>query len=162
LENFNNHRYLRHRYRDPMTGKDEWRLIHINGNVLTDSVTMQANPTAGQQAGSGPPAPAYITSTSYTDSSDPTGPKGGGAARAMIRRPSDSLTPGGPNGSGGDAGVNPGGATGMQGNAGGVYPGAPTSTLPPGVPGQGGTGQPGIAGVPGQNGLPNLPRPGLP
>src|SRR5215475_670759 len=33
LENFNNHRYLRHRYRDPMTGKDEWRLIHINGNV---------------------------------------------------------------------------------------------------------------------------------
>ena len=39
LENFNNHRFLRHRYIDPMTGKDEWRLIHISNGVLTDSVT---------------------------------------------------------------------------------------------------------------------------
>src|ERR1700685_3120212 len=41
LENFNNHRYLRRRYLDPMTGKDEWRLVHINGGVLTGSVTTQ-------------------------------------------------------------------------------------------------------------------------
>ena len=51
LENFNNHRYLRRRYVDPMTGKDEWRLVHINGGVLTDSVTTQA-PANGQSAAS--------------------------------------------------------------------------------------------------------------
>jgi type II secretory pathway pseudopilin PulG len=37
LENFQNQRFLRHRYIDPMTGKDEWRLIHIQNGVLTDS-----------------------------------------------------------------------------------------------------------------------------
>lgn len=39
LENFNNVRYIRHRFKDPMTGQDEWRLIHVMGPgfVLTDS-----------------------------------------------------------------------------------------------------------------------------
>src|ERR1700749_95096 len=37
LESTNGHRYLRHRYIDPYTGKDEWRLIHTNGAFLTDS-----------------------------------------------------------------------------------------------------------------------------
>jgi type II secretory pathway component PulK len=30
--------YLRHRYIDPMTGKDEWRFIHVQGNVVIDSI----------------------------------------------------------------------------------------------------------------------------
>jgi type II secretory pathway pseudopilin PulG len=38
LESFNNRRFLRRRYKDPMTGKDEWRIVHIGpGGVLTDS-----------------------------------------------------------------------------------------------------------------------------
>lgn len=39
LEKFNNVRYIRHRFKDPMTGGDEWRLIHVSGPgfVLTDS-----------------------------------------------------------------------------------------------------------------------------
>jgi len=42
LENTNNYRFLRRRYRDPITGKDEWRLIHIGpGGMLTDSVTQK-------------------------------------------------------------------------------------------------------------------------
>src|SRR3984957_13030227 len=46
LENFNNRRSLRRRYIDPMTGKEEWRLIHIQNGVLLDSITNQkADPT---------------------------------------------------------------------------------------------------------------------
>ena len=37
LESFQNQRFLRHRYIDPMTGKDEWRLVHIANGILTDS-----------------------------------------------------------------------------------------------------------------------------
>src|SRR3954454_22862329 len=37
LESFQNTRFLRQRYIDPMTGKDEWRIIHIQNGILTDS-----------------------------------------------------------------------------------------------------------------------------
>ena len=40
LENTNNLRFLRRRYRDPLTKEGEWRLIHIGpGGVFTDSLT---------------------------------------------------------------------------------------------------------------------------
>src|SRR6266851_2663179 len=60
LESFQNQRFLRHRYVDPMTGKDEWRLIHIQNGVLTDSLVSkpkgagdqkEASTTAGQYVG---------------------------------------------------------------------------------------------------------------
>jgi hypothetical protein len=39
LESTNNMRFLRRRYKDPMTGSDEWRIIHAGpGGVLTDSL----------------------------------------------------------------------------------------------------------------------------
>src|SRR5450755_4677311 len=44
-----NQRFLRHRYVDPMTGKDEWRLIHIQNGVLTDSLINKPK-AAGEQA----------------------------------------------------------------------------------------------------------------
>ncbi|MBV9504152.1 MAG: hypothetical protein JO323_04015, partial [Acidobacteriia bacterium] len=45
LENFNNRRFLRHKFKDPITGKDEWRLVHVNAaGVFTDSVLNKAKP----------------------------------------------------------------------------------------------------------------------
>lgn len=39
LENTNNQRFLRRRYADPMTGKQDWRILHAGpGGVITDSV----------------------------------------------------------------------------------------------------------------------------
>src|ERR1700689_5011016 len=39
FEHTNNKRYLLKRYKDPYTGKDEWRLLHVNAaGLLTDSL----------------------------------------------------------------------------------------------------------------------------
>ncbi len=43
LENTDNRRFLRRRYRDPMTNEDEWRLIHgLPNGVFTDSLVHKA------------------------------------------------------------------------------------------------------------------------
>src|SRR6185437_9591607 len=46
LDNFNGQRYIRRRYKDPMTGQDEWRLVHVMtpGFVLTDSKVTPLKP----------------------------------------------------------------------------------------------------------------------
>jgi type II secretory pathway pseudopilin PulG len=51
LESLNNLRFLRKRYIDPMTGKDKWRLIHVNGGVLTDSIIPKTKPGQPGQPG---------------------------------------------------------------------------------------------------------------
>ena len=75
-----------------MTGKDEWRLIHINGGVLTDSVTTQAK--TGQRCGN--PASTIAGDRTYVSTAglswSPGGRSGaaaGGVTRALNRRPSD-------------------------------------------------------------------------
>jgi hypothetical protein len=79
LENTNNHRYLRRRYVDPYTGKDEWRLVHTNGMFLTDSLVQK------------PPA---------NPANSPNGSSQGQTALASAA---------GPGGLGATAGANPGG-----------------------------------------------------
>ena len=45
LESTNNMRFLRHRFKDPFTGKDDWRILHMGpGGMLTDSKVNPINP----------------------------------------------------------------------------------------------------------------------
>ncbi|MGD0199178.1 MAG: hypothetical protein ABSD27_00350 [Bryobacteraceae bacterium] len=62
LENTNNLRFLRRRYRDPMTGSDEWRIIHFAGGGFPDSVTLRP-PAQPAKAGAGEPESAAATAT---------------------------------------------------------------------------------------------------
>ena len=165
LETFNGHRYLRRKYVDPMTGKDEWRLVHIQGGVLTDSVTTQQKKPTVASTGTGS---NYFTDLT-TGGVGPDQPQGGVNA-AMRRRPSDSAPP--PGGAVPDSGATVGdvpapgqpGAPGVPGLPG--IPGQPGSASTPGAPG----GQPGapvppvpIPGVPGLPGAPGRgPTPGGP
>ncbi len=56
-------RFLRRRYLDPYTGKDEWRIIHTNGGFLTDSLVQKPPATGGSQSqsASSTPSPAPPT-----------------------------------------------------------------------------------------------------
>jgi hypothetical protein len=86
LENTNNKRYLRKRYIDPMTGKDEWRLIHINAaGMLTDSLVQK--PTTGPDGKPLDPSAAGSTGSTTASATDPNAPPDVNAA--VMRRPSD-------------------------------------------------------------------------
>lgn len=55
LENTNTKRFLRKRYKDPMTGKDDWRLIHVGESQL--NLTPAGNPSlpgGSSQSGANP------------------------------------------------------------------------------------------------------------
>ena len=100
LENTNQQRFLRHRFVDPMTGKKEWRLIHVNGaGMLTDSL-VQKPPGDAQLAGastpSGPSNPANPASIAASLAAPPAGttPAAGADSQpqvnaAVLPRPSD-------------------------------------------------------------------------
>ena len=167
LESFNNKRSLRRRYIDPMTGKDEWRLIHISNGVLQDSITNK--PPATQQNSNGPGLIAEVPLMQQNNTT-------GGVNPALRRRPSDGGPqlgpdgqPIGPNPANGFGAMNGGfpgtpgfpGATGTQGAPGATGPTNPNPGLPnmaafPGgvapTPGNGTNGVPGAPGLPGANG----------
>jgi len=156
LENFQNKRFLRHRYVDPMTGKDEWRLIHIQNGILTDSlVNKQGQSQQKEASNAGQFVGEQVGLAGYSQSNT----AGGGGAVTMRNRarPSDGATINGPPteippnanstgmpNTGGNAGLN----SGMP-----AQPGMPGGTnaqgipiqgqLPPGVPGSGAPGTPG-------------------
>lgn len=109
LENYNNVRFLRHRYKDPMTGKDDWRFIHVGpGGVLIDSVNTkkkeQAKPgddqsTANQfitempRVGQLPTAPGANTVATRRRASDMPGAPGQMAEPAAAQRLADPNNP---------------------------------------------------------------------
>lgn len=156
LESFNNRRYLRKRFVDPMTGKDEWRLVHIQNGVLTDSKNnKQKQPgdkdqkdektTAGQYVGE----QAGLGQTLNNGQNTPVN-------LAMRRRPSD----GGPGagGTGPDGQPIPG-QTGGNTTATGTDQGMQPNPGAPQYPGMPGTSQPYSGSVPG--GVPGLVPPGV-
>ena len=84
LENTNNKRYLRRRYIDPMTGKDEWRLIHVNAaGMLTDSLVQKPTTPDGK------PADGLATSTTGSTPGNSNSQTATDVNAAVMRRPSD-------------------------------------------------------------------------
>jgi len=164
---FNNLRFLRHRYKDPMTGKDEWRIIHIQGGVLTDSLltkpkdsSQQEESTLGQNisaraglgepANAGQPAPNAVNRRRQSEG----GSGGGVGPDGQPIQPTDSSNGAQP-GAGVSAGdLQPGAPGGPQQAGAGLTPG----TFQPGVF-PGGVQQPpsGMPGIPGQPGMPGMP-----
>ncbi len=152
LEKLNNKRFLRQRYKDPLTGKDEWRLIHTANGMLTDS--------KNQQQGQGKDKPVNMSDGFLAEmpglGSTPAGT--GGANAAARRRASEGGTTD-PTGQIPGSGAPLPGANGQLGpngqpvtSANGNVPGAPG--MPPGIPG--------VPGLPGTNpgatpGMPGAP-----
>ena len=102
LENTNNVRFLRHRYKNPLNGKEEWRLVHTNGSFLTDSLiekpptqNAQNGQPGNQVPGGGPLGANNLNTNAATDSQgvNPQNPQGQQTPAplnaAAVARPSD-------------------------------------------------------------------------
>jgi type II secretory pathway pseudopilin PulG len=82
LENTNQIRFLRRRWKDPMTGSDEWRLIHVNpAGILVDSVIAAAPGVNGATGQPGGPS-------AFGQFSQPSQPSSGGQPSGSSQPPS--------------------------------------------------------------------------
>ena len=86
LENTNNLRFLRRRYKDPLTGKDEWRIVHMGaGGQLADSLVEKPGQAGKQLAGAGQPGGGGGGPTNG-DPNAPPDPEGQNAAAGRLSR----------------------------------------------------------------------------
>jgi len=148
LEKYNNLRFLRRRYRDPMTGADEWRLIHVDGTgQLTDSLVHKpAGKDKDKESGTSILASNIQGIGAAAEVVQPGGTPVQNAA--IQRRASDRIIP---TGQGAPDNPNPDG-TQQSPSDGESRSGATAGQALPPFPGQvAGQQIPGIPGVPGQN-----------
>jgi type II secretory pathway pseudopilin PulG len=77
LENTNNMRFLRKRYKDPFTGKDDWRLLHpgeVQLNVANGATAVPGQPTLLGQSGGGNQSPGGTVGQPSSFGATPSGP----------------------------------------------------------------------------------------
>jgi hypothetical protein len=140
LENTQNIRFLRKQYVDPMTGKNEWRLIHVGpGGVFLDSLV---NTNQQKKDANGPQS--FITEAQQIGGN--TGNPNQGVNQATRRRPEEGGNPSDPNNPGG----NPLPASGpvMVLPDGRIVPATTTGIPAPTNPAPGSSGQQGQPGQP--------------
>jgi hypothetical protein len=97
LESSNNKRFLRRRYIDPMTGKDEWRLIHVNasGQLIDSLVQKPPSPNNADSHDANNPLAAFGTGAgSGTATTTPADAPPPAVNATVYRRPSDNTLPG--------------------------------------------------------------------
>jgi hypothetical protein len=165
LDNTNNIRFIRRRYKDPMTGKDDWRQIHAGpGGIFTDSLTQKpAQPQQQQNKDSIFTSVSDMAASSNSDSQQPV------VSMIPRRRPSEGVQ--GPPGADQPANPNPGQTgppdqlaqlppvdSGQPAQPTLAQPGQSAQPTQPGQPGQ----QPYLGAQPGQPGQPGLPFSGQP
>jgi hypothetical protein len=93
LEKTTDIRFLRHRYKDPMTGKDEWRILHMGpAGYLTDSLVDKPPTPNGEKANDGLGGTSSPTGESSTQDADAAQgvPGQQQVSGALVRRPSDT------------------------------------------------------------------------
>jgi hypothetical protein len=94
LQSTQNQRFLRHKYLDPMTGKDDWRIVHVGpGGVFTDSLVYGKKKTGAGAA----EQQNFITEMQQTGGNQ-TNAAAGGVNVGTRQRPTDQPgAPGDPN-----------------------------------------------------------------
>lgn len=130
LERFQNVRYLRRRYKDPMTGSEEWRLIHIDGaGRLVDSLVQKQDQkkegsgntfiTEMSSLGSTPTTQAAVVNPGLrrraSDDAPLPAPGGGETPDTQPPAPGGSADQANPGGGVGGPALPPGGMPGLSG-----------------------------------------------
>ena len=151
LETTNNIRFLRHKYKDPLTGKDDWRIVHMGpGGFLTDSLVQKppdqkTDKDKQQNAGNTPPGQPGATPNGSQPNPEPSS----GLNLAMVRRPSDKMAGNLPNGQ-------PGAPVDPNADPNQLQQNQPQYPVQPGQPGY--AGQPGYPPAPQAPGQPPDPN----